>query len=59
MIVHVADAMRGDDALSATIEFIDMFDKFFDCLNVKNMSSSIKEKNDFKAPYRKPGDFHV
>jgi len=32
-----ADAMRntGDDALSAAIEFVNMFDKFFECLNVK------------------------
>ena len=32
-------AMRRtkDDALTATIEFIDMFDKYFDCLNVKNV----------------------
>jgi len=49
----MADRMRntGNDALSANIEFIDMFDKFFDCLNVKNMPSDTKEKNNFKAPY--------
>ncbi|XP_065894011.1 uncharacterized protein [Dysidea avara] len=36
-----------------------MFDKFFDCLNVRNMSSGRKEKNLFKSPYRKAGDFRV
>ena len=49
----VADAMRNrkGDALTAMITFIEMLDKFFDCLNVRNLTSGQKEKNLFKSPY--------
>ena len=38
----IADAMRKrkDDALTAMITFVDFFDTFFDCLKVRNLSSS-------------------
>ncbi len=36
--------------------FVKNFDKFFDCLNVRNMSSSIHTRKPDLRPYRDPGD---
>jgi hypothetical protein len=36
-----------------------MFDKFFDCLNVSQLSAHMKTKNVYKAPYRSGTDFRL
>ena len=38
----VATAMKltGGDEVTETVRFIEMFDKFFDCLNVNNFTTS-------------------
>ncbi len=42
-----------------TVEFVLMFDKLFDCLNVKNLEAGRKCRNAFKAPFRDNLDFRI
>lgn len=42
-----------------TARFADMFDKFFDALNVCNFDSGKHERKPFKDPYRSPSDFRL
>lgn len=39
--------------------FVDMFNKMFDCLNVRNYSEGRKARNDFLTPYTKQDDFRL
>ena len=48
----------GPDA-QETAKFIEMFDKFFDCLNVDNLNEGNQEKKDFKKPYEKKDDIRL
>lgn len=41
----------------ATAYFCDMFDCFFDCLNVSNLEEGKHSRNSFKDPYRSTKDF--
>ena len=41
------------------IEFVDMFDKLFDCLNVSNFSAAKHSRKAFKAPYHSGDDFRL
>ncbi len=42
-----------------TVQFVLMFDKLFDCLNVKSLEAGRKCRNAFKAPYRDILDFRI
>ena len=42
-----------------TAIFCDMFNKFFDCLNVKNYDEGKLSRNPFKHPYRSSEDFRL
>ena len=42
-----------------TIEFVMMFDKLFDCLNVSNFVAAKHSRNSFKAPYHSAKDFRI
>ncbi len=42
-----------------TVQFVLMFDKLFDCLNVKSLEAGRKCRNAFKAPYRDNLDFRI
>ena len=55
--IAVALKENGGDEVTATISFVEMFDKLFDCLNVSNLSTGKLEKNPFKSPYRAVDDF--
>ena len=44
---------------SETSRFVDMFDKFFDALNVVNFDSSRHERKPFKDSYRSASDFRI
>ena len=44
-----------DTSVEETAKFIDMIDKFFDSLNVTNISSGRKKRKPFQSPYRKLG----
>ena len=47
--------MIGERA-AATAEFAEMFDKFFDCLNVRSFTAGRDNRNPFKDPYRSSAD---
>lgn len=42
-----------------TARFVDLFDKFFDSLNVSNFDSGKHERKPFKDPYRSSSDFRL
>ena len=42
-----------------TALFVAMFDKFFDCLNVRNFTEGKRTRNPFKDPYRSPTDYRI
>lgn len=48
--------MGGSDA-EETATFYDMFDKFFDVLNVSNYTEGVRHQKVFKLPYTHPDDF--
>ena len=56
----VAKALEdtGGDEVTETVRFIQMVDKFFDCLNTNNLSSGKTRKKLFQDPIRK-GDFRL
>lgn len=42
-----------------TIRFVEMMDRFFDCLNVNNFSSSKNKIKLFQSPYTSAKDFRI
>ena len=49
----------GGEEVSATVKFIRMIDKFFDCLNVKNPVTGWHKQKAFQDPYLPPdGKWH-
>ena len=48
-----------DPKLEKTIEFVLMFDKFFDCLNVSYLDAGKHTRNAFKSPYHSAKDFRI
>ena len=46
---------RGEE----TSRFCDIFNKFFDCLNVRSLSAGKLSRDAFKAPYRSANDFRL
>jgi len=51
--------LTGGPEAQATATFIDMCDKFFDCLNVDNCNEGKNSKKDFKKPYTEKDDFRL
>ena len=51
--------VRSKAETEETAKFVDMFDKFFDCLNVSSFTAGIQSRNAFKSPYRKDTDFRL
>jgi len=47
------------DVASETAIFTDMFDKFFDALNVSNFDTAKHQRKTFKNPYRSANDFRL
>ena len=45
--------------MAETINFVDHFDKFFDCVNVSNMSTGKEQRKPFKQPYYSANDFRL
>lgn len=56
--VSKALALSGDNSLIETARFIEMMDKFFDCMNVRTISGGTRKRNPFLDPYR-PNDFRL
>lgn len=48
----------GPDA-TETVNFIDKFDKFFDCLNVSSYQKGMRYRKPFQEPYRSANDFRL
>ncbi len=46
----------GPSEASATATYCQMFDKFFDCLNVRNTTESIRKAKPFLKPYKSEHD---
>ena len=55
--------MMKKEELAETVNFVDIFDtwfdKWFDCLNVCNMSAGKVTRDPFKSPYRSEHDFRL
>ena len=49
--------LTGGDEVTETVRFIEMFDKFFDCLNVNNFTTGHHKRKVFKLPYKSATDF--
>ena len=45
--------------MAETIKFVDNFDKFFDCLNLSNLSTGKEQRKSFKQPYYCANDFRL
>ena len=54
----VADGLAyfGDPDTKATEEFVRHFDRFFDCLNVRNLSECKERRKKDLCPYRDAND---
>ncbi|SMN02104.1 hypothetical protein SPONN_482 [uncultured Candidatus Thioglobus sp.] len=50
--------MTGGPAAQETAKFIDLVNKFFDCLNVTNFDAGKHSRNNYKDPIR-PHDFRL
>lgn len=46
----------GIEETKETEKFVRMFDKFFDCLNVRCISASVQHRKSDLRPYRSPDD---
>lgn len=57
----VGNALRmiGDVTFEQTIRFVEMFDRFFDCLNVNSYNTGHLKRKVFKQPYRSGTDFRL
>ncbi|XP_065884658.1 uncharacterized protein [Dysidea avara] len=50
---------KGDESMSATIQFVRMMDKLFDTFNVNNFTTGKHQLKLFQDPYRSNGDFRL
>ena len=41
------------------MKFVNMFDKFFDCMNVSNFDAGKRQRKPFKQSYRSAKDFRL
>lgn len=57
--VGKAFELAASPGTEKTAEFVQIFDKFFDCLNVSNFVTGWHSRNDFKLPYRSGTDFRI
>ena len=57
--VAAALLVNGGEEVTATATFVEMFDKFFDCMNVSTLSEGKLQRNLFKSPYRHVDDFRL
>lgn len=46
----------GLEETKETVNFVKMFDNFFDCLNVRCISASVQHRKPDLRPYRSPDD---
>ena len=46
----------GDDDHTETIKFVMIFDRFFDCFNVRSLDEGVHKRKPDLRPYRDPND---
>lgn len=46
----------GNSETTETQKFVEFFNKFFDCLNVRNLDEHWKKRNPNMKPYKSPND---
>lgn len=51
--------LTGGSKVEETVKFVEMIDKFFDCLNVNNYNTGRLKRKIFKQPYRSGTDFRL
>ena len=51
--------MHLKEEAKETIVFVEMFDKFFDMLNVTNYTKCITKRKHFQSPYRSSKDIRL
>ena len=51
--------LYGGEAAQETAHFVDIFDKFFDCLNVGNFTDGKRQRKAFQNPYYSGNDFRL
>ena len=51
--------LMKDPQFDKTIKFIQMFDKFFDCIIVSSLDAGKLTRNKFKALYHSSNDFRL
>lgn len=57
--VHKALVLTGGEEAHGTAEFVLMFDRFFDCLNVSSYNTGKTKRKAFQDPYQSPTDFRL
>ena len=57
--VSKALQLYGGVEAEETAIFTEMFNNFFDCLNVKSISAGKRTRNAFKSPYRSATDWRL
>ena len=57
--VSKALTLYGGDKAEETAKFAEIFDKFFDCLNVSNFTDGKYNRKPFQDPYRSGTDFRL
>lgn len=56
----VSDAllMTKNTGVTETARFVDLFDKFFDCFNARDIKTGIKKRKPFLDPFKRE-DFRI
>lgn len=57
--VSNALAKTGGSEAAETARFVELFDKFFDLLNVSNFTNGTRKRKNFQHPYRHSDDFRL
>ena len=57
--VSKALLLTGGPDATETVKFVDIFDKFFDCLNVSNFINGTRTRKAFCNPYRNSDDIRL
>jgi len=57
--VGTALLLMHNDAVTETAKFANMFDCFFDSLNVLSLTEGTYVRKSFRLPYRKKDDFRI
>lgn len=57
--VSKALLLTGGNEVKETANFVSLFDRFFDCLNVSNFTNGTKNRKPFQHPYRHSDDHRL